>query len=158
MASRWHTEDKSKGVRVYVRRFKTLSCLRLPSSTMDFLFDFNNACMNEKSHHSADVSATRGDKQGRAAGESREGRRRKRRVCLCVWLSHSFSGPRNCGRLAASRQASLFLKNHFSFFHVSASHVGELTYFYLNWLLRQTDVDIKCSFLRHDCIGITQSR
>lgn len=66
---------------------------------MDFLFDFNKACMNEESHRLTDVSATQGDKQGRAGGRKEGGgRERGREVgerlgggkeeeCVCVFLA-----------------------------------------------------------------------
>lgn len=66
---------------------------------MDFLFDFNKACMNEESHRLTDVSATQGDKQGRAGGRKEGGGRergrwergweeeKKKSVCVCVFSS-----------------------------------------------------------------------
>ena len=60
------------GGEIYSLSLKSLSC-RVSLSTMDCLFDFNKARMNEKSHHLTDVSAAQGDKQGRV-GWRKEGR------------------------------------------------------------------------------------
>lgn len=68
--------------KIYSLSLKSLSC-RVSLSTMDCLFDFNKACMNEKSHHLTNVSAMQGDKQGGAEGRRErqrrdEGRKRRR--------------------------------------------------------------------------------
>lgn len=54
---------------MYGSSLKSLSC-RVSLSTMDCLFNFNKACMNEKPNHLTNVSAAGGDKQG---GEELEG-------------------------------------------------------------------------------------
>lgn len=64
---------------------------------MDFLFDFNKACMNEESHRLTDVSATQGDKQGRAGGRKEGGGRdggrwergweEEKKKSVCVFLA-----------------------------------------------------------------------
>lgn len=62
--------------KIYSLSLKSLS-RRVSLSTTDCLFDSNKACMNEKSRHLTNVSAIRGDKQGRAGGEERKGEERR---------------------------------------------------------------------------------
>ena len=84
---------------------------------MDCLFDFNKACMNEKSHHLTNVSAMQGDKQGRAegtrgekgrgrGGPGREGKEERAAFLSCV---RPFSSTRLCQAVSGQKEKSLFL-------------------------------------------------
>lgn len=79
-----------------------------PLSTMDLLFDSNKACMNEKSHHLTDVSATQGDKQGRAGGGRRGGRLAGGKEEGCVFSSATPFQDHGtvAGRQAGSQRAN----------------------------------------------------
>lgn len=95
--------------------------------------------MNEKSHHSTDVSATQGDKQGRAGGGRREEGERgwqegKKRVCVFSSATPFQDHGTVAGRQGVSGQTKQKRqkKKQVFFFHVSAPHVREMTYFHLN--------------------------
>ena len=108
------------GGEIYSLSLKSLSC-RVSLSTMDCLFDFNKARMNEKSHHLTDVSATQGDKQGRAEGrkegrgeerrgEERRGERRRggpgrwRRFFSCFLAVGGLSDPHNYAKQSVGKR------------------------------------------------------
>lgn len=67
---------------------------RVSLSTMDCLFDFNKACMNEKSNHLTNVSATRADKEGRVEGEREV--KRGRGVGFSLSRGRPFSSAEQC--------------------------------------------------------------
>lgn len=93
---------------------------------MDCLFDFNKARMNEKSHHLTDVSATPGDKQGRAGGRKEEGGRgkeEKKEGVFFFFFFFSSATPFQVHRtVPGSQQANKPPKNPITSVSVSSFH------------------------------------
>lgn len=102
--------------------------------------------MNEESHRLTDVSATQGDKQGRAGGRKegggREGEREvgerlgggKEEECVCVFLAQRllFRSTELWQAVSGQTNPKKKEKKHFFFFHVSAPDVRKMPYFHLN--------------------------
>lgn len=109
----------------YSLSVKSLSC-RVSLSTMDCLFDFNKACMNEKSHHLTDVSAMQGDKQGRAGGQRVRGEMREGGEVVFFSCGRPFRSTELCQAVSwQTKKATITfcfsMSQQFSIFHNNAA-------------------------------------
>ncbi len=97
--------EGGEGGGVYSLCLKSVSC-HVSLSTMDCLFDFNKACMSEKSHHLTNVSAMQGDKQGGAEGRRERERRNEGRKGRRGFLScgRPFSSTELCQAVSGQKR------------------------------------------------------